>query len=174
MAARRAGGCDATGVGSQRDSDRRAIAAAESFVPLLWPLGFYGRSTWLGWQLYGRESILSKVQPYVGIIVASSLLLYVPYYCLLPEFNLQVAIDRKTTLPLGRLVIESILTAYLSVSLSLASLLLAQRYLSNHSPAMRFIADSSYWVYSGAFAFGVTVAMLADTAGTGASGSSSR
>lgn len=123
------------------------LPAAESFVPVLWPLGFYGLFYWAGWQLFGRESSLDKLRPYVWLILLGSLLLYVPYYLYLPELSIDVAIARKTTLPAAPLFIESILTAYLSVSLTIVSLLLGQRFLSSYSGWMRFVADASYWVY---------------------------
>ena len=123
------------------------LPAAESFLPLLWPFGFYGLFYWAGWQLFGREAALAKLQPYVWWIVSGSLALFVPYYLLMPELNIEVAIRRATSLPPWTLAIESVLTAYLSVMLTVAALLLGQRYLSSHSPTMRFIADSSYWVY---------------------------
>ncbi len=43
--------------------------------------------------------------------------------------------------------VVAILTAYLSVSLTIASLLLGQRYLTRRSPWLSFFSDSSYWVY---------------------------
>lgn len=123
------------------------LPAAESFVPVLWPFGFYGLFYWAGWQLFGRESSLDKLRPYAWPLLLCSLLLYVPYYLYLPELSIEVAIARKTTLPAAPLFIESILTAYLSVSLTIVSLLLGQRFLSNYSGSMRFVADASYWVY---------------------------
>lgn len=123
------------------------LPAAESFIPLLWPFGFYGLFYWAGWQLLGREAALSRLQPYVWLIVGGSLVLFIPYYLNMPELNIEVAKRRATSLAPWPLCLEALLTAYLSVMLTVAALLLGQRYLSSHSPAMRFIADSSYWVY---------------------------
>ena len=44
-------------------------------------------------------------------------------------------------------LVEACLTAYLSVLLTITSLLLGQRYLAGKSPFLSFVADSSYWVY---------------------------
>ncbi len=61
------------------------LPAAESFVPVLWPFGFYGLYYWAGWQLFGREAALDNLQRYVWPIALGSLLLYVPYYIYLPN-----------------------------------------------------------------------------------------
>lgn len=123
------------------------LPAAESFVPLAWPFGYYGLFYWAGWQLFGRESMLDKLGPYLWYFVIGSWLLYIPYYLWLPELTIQVAIEKKAMLPLTALIAESLLTAYLSVSLTIAALLLGKRYLSGRSSTMRFVADASYWVY---------------------------
>ena len=44
-------------------------------------------------------------------------------------------------------LVEASLTAYLSVLLTIASLLLGKRYFASKSPFLGFVADSSYWVY---------------------------
>ncbi len=132
---------------AQRGLGGRTVAAAESFIPLLWPFGFYGLFYWAGWQLFGRESALTKLQPYFWLLAVVGLALFVPYYIAMPELNIEVAKRRATWLPPGTLWLEAVLTAYLSVLLTLVAMLFGQRYLSSHSFRMRFIADSSYWVY---------------------------
>ena len=39
------------------------IAAPESFVPIWWPFVCYGLFYWAGWQLFGHEVLLDRLQP---------------------------------------------------------------------------------------------------------------
>ncbi len=128
------------------------LPAPESFVPQWWPFVFYGSFFAVGWKMYGCESILKSWQPYIWPITIASCLLYVPYYFLMPVIDLS-AIDPATMAEVSSRSLRwqdwvvAILTAYLSVSLTIASLLLGQRYLTRRSPWLSFFSDSSYWVY---------------------------
>ncbi|MEQ1827455.1 MAG: acyltransferase family protein [Pirellula sp.] len=126
------------------------LPAPESFVPKWWPFVFYGTYFVAGWLLLGRECILHAWQPYIWHIAIASLALFIPYYSLMPVLDLSV-IEAKMAKNAPwlnwRAWVEAILTAYLSALLTLGTLLLGQRFLAYQSPWLRFIADSSYWVY---------------------------
>ena len=122
------------------------LPAPESFMPDWWPFVFYGSFFAAGWQLFGRESLLQGWQPYRWHLLITSVLLYVLYYQTMPVLDLR-AIEQQVSSIQGRDWLLAILTAYLSVSLTLISLLFGQRLSSKQSSSLRFIADSSYWVY---------------------------
>ncbi len=123
------------------------LPAPEAFVPIAWPFGFYGLFFLAGWQLYERESFLDRWQPHAWPIVVVCIFLYVPYYFWMPKLDLGVLLSGSTGQGPWRAGALALLTAYLSVLLSIASLLLGKRYLSSRSPWLSFVADSSYWVY---------------------------
>lgn len=122
------------------------LPAPESFMPDWWPVVFYGSFFATGWQLFGRESRLHGWQPYRWHLLIMSVLLYVLYYQIMPVLDLS-AVEPQVSSIQGRDWLLSILTAYLSVFLTLISLLFGQQLLSKQSSLLRFIADSSYWVY---------------------------
>ncbi len=123
------------------------MPAPESFIPHWWPFAFYGLFFVAGWQLFGREKFLDSWRPYVWHFVAISMLIFVPYYCLMPVLDLSTIVAGKSLQNIWIRGVEACLTAYLSVLLTIASLLLGQRYLASRNAFLSFVADSSYWVY---------------------------
>lgn len=123
------------------------VAAPESFEPAWWPFLFYGLFYWAGWLWYGREETLERWQPWCWWLVGLSCVLFVPYYSMLPV--LDIGMIEQGQYPLtGRVyLIECVLTAYLSVLLTISTVLVGQRLLSRSSGWLKFCADSSYWVY---------------------------
>ena len=123
------------------------MPAPESFIPQIWPFAFYGLFYVAGWQLFGREQSLDSWRPYVWHVLAICMLMFVPYYLLMPVLDLSEIVDGKSSQSLWIQGAEACLTAYLSVLLTITSLLLGQRYMAGKNPFLTFIADSSYWVY---------------------------
>ena len=123
------------------------MPAPESFIPQAWPFAFYGLFYVAGWQLFGREQFLESWRPYVWHVLASCVLMFAPYYLLMPVLDLSSIVAGKSSQSLWIQAAEACLTAYLSVLLTIASLLLGQRYLAGKNPFLSFVADSSYWVY---------------------------
>ena len=123
------------------------LPAPESFVPEWWPFAFYGFFYFTGSQLYGRESRLERMQPYVWHFLAASAVLFVPFYLLMPELALGKIIAGATAQPDWQIACEACLTAYLAVLLTITALLIGQRYLANQNSTLRFMADASYWIY---------------------------
>ena len=124
------------------------IPAPESFIPQFWPFLFYGLFYWAGWRLFGREASLAPLRPWIGGIAVISLVLFVPYYMLLPKLDasiLETGQMKRLSLPWH--VVEGVLTVYLAALLTLLSLLTGQRYLSRRSPVLRLVSDASYWIY---------------------------
>ena len=123
------------------------VAAPESFVPAWWPFAYYGLFYWAGWQFYGREVLLDRLQPWCWLFVTASVLLFVPHYFLLPVLDIaliQQATESRSHAPY---LPESVLASYLSAMLTLSALLIGQRFLVRSNAWLKFCADSSYWVY---------------------------
>ena len=123
------------------------MPAPESFIPQWWPFAFYGLYFVAGWQLFGREQFLDTLRPRVWHIAAICMLLFVPYYMLMPVLDLSTIVAGTSSQSFWIRGVEAGLTAYLSVLLTITSLLLGQRYLASRNPMLSFVADSSYWVY---------------------------
>ncbi len=123
------------------------IAAPESFVPTWWPFAYYGLFYWFGWQLFGREVLLERLQPRCWLLVLASSILFVPHYCLLPVLDITLIQKTTESRPLPAPFFESVLAAYLSALLTLSALLVGQRFLARSNAWLKFCADASYWVY---------------------------
>jgi surface polysaccharide O-acyltransferase-like enzyme len=123
------------------------LPAPESFIPTWWPFAFYGVFYWAGWQLFGREGQLDRLSPHVWKLVAPSVLLFVAYYLSMPSLDLSLLLGQASaTSPFSKLV-AVVLTSYLSVSLTIASLLLGKRCLQNRNAVLSLLSDASYWTY---------------------------
>ena len=123
------------------------LPAPETFIPQWWPFAFYGLFYVAGWQLFGREQLFETWRPYAWHVAAACILLFVPYYLLMPVLDLKAIVAGAPQQSFWIRFVEASLTAYLSVLLTIASLLLGQRYFASKSPFLGFVADSSYWVY---------------------------
>jgi peptidoglycan/LPS O-acetylase OafA/YrhL len=123
------------------------LPAPESFIPQIWPFLFYGLFFFAGWSLYLRESKLYAWTPYAWHMAIGSMLLFIPYYCWMPVLDLSAIAKPRAESWDWVSFIEAILTAYLSASLTMTSLLLAHRYWNKKSAILRFLSDASYWVY---------------------------
>ena len=123
------------------------IAAPESFIPTWWPFAYYGLFYWAGWQLFGREKVLDRLQPWCWQFVLASFVLFIPHYYLLPKLDIEMiqqATEARSPTPK---FLESVLASYLSVLLTLSALLVGQRLLARSNAWLKFCSDSSYWVY---------------------------
>jgi len=123
------------------------LAAPESFMPNWWPFAYYGLYYLAGWKLFGREQFLDSWRPYLWPVALVCLVIFVPYYLLMPVLDLKSIIAGTSPQTFSIRAIETFLTAYLSVLLTIVSLLLGQRFLVGKSPLLSFVADASYWVY---------------------------
>lgn len=123
------------------------IAAPESFVPTSWPFVYYGLFYWVGWQLFGREVLLDRLQPWCWLLVLASFLLFIPHYYLLPVLDIALLQPATESRLLTPNLLEAVLASYLSVLLTLSALLVGQRFMARSNAWLKFCADSSYWAY---------------------------
>ena len=124
------------------------MPAPESFIPQWWPFAYYGLFYWMGWQLYQRETLLDRLQPFGCCIAVICVVLYVPYYYWMPTVDVTaLARGQLSSIEPTILFWESLLTAYLSVLLVVLCLVLGKKYLSHSNSRLRFLSDASYWIY---------------------------
>lgn len=119
------------------------LSSPESFVPRGWPFCFYGLFYLSGWCLHGREASMDALDRYRIPLSITALLLFIPYYALLPVLDIQHFVPPDGS----RRIVEGILGSYLPAVLVLLALLIGRRVLDWRSGFLRFISDSSYWVY---------------------------
>ena len=123
--------------------------APEKLVPQLWSFGFYGFFFLVGAQFFRRKELIDELRPWVPWLTASSLILYgVLYYFLPKSFSLQEAMAVMEGVEIdARQVGLGLLAAIIAVHMTLVCLVAGKRFMDRASPAVRYIADSSYWIY---------------------------
>jgi peptidoglycan/LPS O-acetylase OafA/YrhL len=93
--------------------------------------------------LFGSYGLIDKFQTTWPLLVAVSLVLFIPFQWLMPE---QVSFDYQPPAWPIRFVMM-LLLAYISVFMSIAGLAFAKQVLDVRNGVMRFLADASYWIY---------------------------
>lgn len=126
------------------------MPAPEMLVPQLWSFGFYGLLFALGWGVFNNPCLLDKLRPYAVFMLLVGVACFGLFYNMLPtSVSMQDAMIQATAPPelSATHITLAILQAYCALHISLALLALGQRFLSTSRPAMRYVADASYWVY---------------------------
>jgi glucan biosynthesis protein C len=121
-------------------------------IPRLWPFGYYGVFFLLGWHFFHHRDYLDRIMKYLWPITVFGLLASLLYLSILAASG-----SSGNALASGMLAsvgsiralkwVAAILEAYASVFLVFACLLLGKRFLNIDSRAVRFVSDSSYWIY---------------------------
>ncbi len=111
-------------------------------IPPVWPLFIYGYLFALGWMLYRQRALLESL----GTNWLSRLLigLGAAYICLAmagTDASLATAGDGQAKLT------YAVLYGVAMISLVLAFIGLGVKFLGKASPAVRYLADASYWMY---------------------------
>lgn len=119
------------------------LPAPDSFLPPLWALVFFGLFFAAGYWLFSSDTLIEQVARCWWLMLAASLVLYAVYYSLIPK---QIVIPPAAVdVPLT-LLLKSC-EAFIAVWMTLVCLVLGKRFLNSANRAMRFMADSSYWIY---------------------------
>lgn len=123
--------------------------APEKFVPQLWSFGFYGFFFLVGVQFFRRMEMLDNLRPWAPWLTATSLMLYAVLYHFLPNsLSLQEAMTVTQGVAIdARQIGVGLLEAVIAVHMTLVCLVAGRRFMDRASPAVRYVADSSYWVY---------------------------
>ncbi len=123
--------------------------APEQFMPQLWSFGFYGFFFLVGSQLFRNPERIDELRPYAPWLLVTSAILYAVFYLQLPKaISMEAAMASMAGVSLtaehvGIALIESLI----AVHMTLACLVYGKRFLNRANTVVRFIADSSYWVY---------------------------
>ncbi len=123
--------------------------APEQFTPQLWSFGFYGFFFLVGAQFFRRKELIDELRPWAPWLTATSLVLYAVLYYYFPK---SLSLEEAMALMQGaeidvRQAGLGLLEAIIAVHMTLVCLVAGKRFLDRASPTVRFIADSSYWVY---------------------------
>ena len=123
--------------------------APEKFIPQIWSFGFYGFFFLVGVQFFRRKELIEELRPYVPWLTVTSLLLYAILYYFLPRtFTLQEAIAVVEGIDVNATQIGiGLLESTIAVHMTLVCLVAGKRFMDRASPLVRYIADSSYWIY---------------------------
>ena len=126
------------------------VPAPEELGPEPWAVAYYGAFFLFGWHLHRQPDYVERLQAYLRPLGLAALLMFPIFYALLPtEFPLDDIVSGVLLSPPLSIhqVGVAVLEAYLSVYLVLSALCLGRRWLSRESPALRYVADASYWIY---------------------------
>ena len=107
--------------------------APEELKPLLWPFGFYGLFFLVGALLFKHQQIIDQLSKYFYLLLIGGLASYVYFAFRMPaaEGNMVMAISESIT----------------AVSMTWVCLIAGKRWLNQPNKSIRYIADSSYWIY---------------------------
>ena len=118
-------------------------AAPEGFLPALWAFGFFGLFFAYGYWMFDSMALVDAGRRYLWLLLMASGGLFALFYGALPS-GFSFDYQNPPLLQRGILVL---CTAYISVFMSLACLVMARRLLDKRNAVMRYISDASYWVY---------------------------
>lgn len=119
------------------------MPAPDKILPQLWSFGFFGIFFILGYWWYSTENYIEKFQPYWKVLLVMSVLVCGVFYVLVPK---EILLE-PAPLALWKKLALSLCEAYVGVWMTLVCLVLGKSWLNTRSTTMRWIADSSYWIY---------------------------
>jgi hypothetical protein len=126
------------------------IPAPEQFIPQLWSFGFFGLFFLFGYGLFHYQTFLDQIKPYAWPMLITSVVAYVVFYQWYPRHTslqeIMMVMSVPPSIDLKHFGLAS-LQAYISVFMCLALLVIGRDWLNKQSTSIKFIADSSYWVY---------------------------
>lgn len=126
------------------------LPAPEQFMPQLWSFGFYGLFFAFGWGLFSHQQLLVQLKSYMAGLLVVGVGLYALFFLMLPKtVSMQEVMTQASQTPeLSWMhLLKATMEAYISVFMCLGLLVLGLRFLDKQSAMVRYIADSSYWVY---------------------------
>ena len=117
--------------------------APESFLPQLWSFGFFGLLFAAGYFIYQQQDFLDKFKNYALFLLIGSLGVYAYYFSLLPDaFSFMPAQDS-----FAKKLLLAFLEAIIACWMTIACLVAGKKFLNIRNTLLRFLSDSSYWIY---------------------------
>ncbi|MGD9159619.1 MAG: acyltransferase family protein [Desulfobacteraceae bacterium] len=123
-------------------------------LPRFWAFGYYGVFFLMGWHFFYHQDYPDKFKKHLGIMILLSIIALVIYLYMVPvaeSFRNTIASDaalKNMRAYSGQQKIYLVtLEAFLSIFLTMITLILGKRYLNFPNKVMRFISDSSYLIY---------------------------
>ncbi|WP_370979471.1 acyltransferase family protein [Agaribacterium sp. ZY112] len=116
----------------------------------LWAIGYFGAFYALGWVLYAQKTLLYLFERPACLLVVAALILYFPFFSLLPEpylFETSLKSGFSTVTITWQQFILVLCSALIACYMSYACLVLAKRFLDTSNSLMRYWSDASYWIY---------------------------
>lgn len=114
--------------------------APEFFLPALWALVFFGLYFAFGYQLCRHDGLLDRLRPLSSFLLAGALAAYAWLFRWTDGFETEHA----SAWPHG---VRALLEACAGSWMTLWCLMASKRWLDSRSTALRWLADSAYWVY---------------------------
>lgn len=121
--------------------------APDQFIPQWWSFGFFGPFFLVGSRIFKHQDAIDALKPYALWLLVESLGLYAVYYNNMPKsLGLETALHQGVKMSWSHLGIST-LEAVIAVHMTLVCLVAGKTFINRASAAVRFIADSSYWIY---------------------------
>lgn len=114
--------------------------APESFFPQAWALIFYGFYFTFGYQMCHDQSVIDQLNPIAPLMLVSAVASYAVFFWLL---QMQNPLQPRPLLH----VLDAVLEAYGGFWMTLCCLIYGKQWLDRSSRLLRFLSDTSYWVY---------------------------
>jgi peptidoglycan/LPS O-acetylase OafA/YrhL len=124
--------------------------AADKIYPELWSFGFYGLFFFVGCLIFKNKNLFDELEHYKNWLLLGGLSAYLYYYLQLPtEITILEEVSKSSQLisfswhHFSVAISEAFTAAYIT----LYSLLIGKKFLCRQNRILRFISDSSYWIY---------------------------
>lgn len=143
------------------------VGSPKAYIPQLWNLLHYGAIFAFGWALFRNMKWLDQIAKFAPVMLVAGLVGYAVFYISLPEITLGVMTGKAPQAKTLSHVLTVVLEAYVMVFLILSLLIFGKKFLDTNNAVMRYMANSSYWVYIAHFP--VLIALQAVTADWGIS-----
>jgi glucan biosynthesis protein C len=114
--------------------------APESFLPQFWAFGFFGLYFAFGYILFNHEQMIDRQKTFALWLLLGSALLYLLLLYLLKQQGAQAPGGAMSWL-------MAAVEAYIGVWMTSFCLIAAKTLLNGSNKLLRYVADSSYWVY---------------------------
>lgn len=131
-------------------AEHSPFGSEESFLPAPWAIAFFGLYFFVGWLYFECKGMLDSIERFWKVMLAVCVPCTVVVFTMLPEtLTFDEMVQNELVGPTMDLphFISVFVYTLLGWNLSLLCLMAGRKILDKPSKVMRFISDSSYWVY---------------------------